>query len=272
MSKYSVIQYVPNPIADERINIGVLAFDHDQVCVKFLQSWDRVRNFGKTDISFLYDFAQRMQESAESGLLSPDSIFNDMSLYECLTKLALGSINSIQLTEPRASLEDINSLMKDISSSFLVDHLIQKSTVRDRQSAAKVTISKIKKVLKDRLGNKSKDYLKRNLQGIQGVHDFDVVVANGIPYLAAHGISFEVQVPQLNLDSLYWRVADIKEYLPNFPIAIVSLPPKIESENYSQLSRSYQKTTKILKEMDTKVLAEEEIEGWANETLISANI
>ncbi|MBD2294685.1 DUF3037 domain-containing protein [Anabaena sphaerica FACHB-251] len=26
-SKYSVIQYVPDPIADQRINIGVIAFD-----------------------------------------------------------------------------------------------------------------------------------------------------------------------------------------------------------------------------------------------------
>jgi Protein of unknown function (DUF3037) len=26
-SRYSIIQYVPNPIADERINIGVLAFE-----------------------------------------------------------------------------------------------------------------------------------------------------------------------------------------------------------------------------------------------------
>ncbi|MGL4618228.1 MAG: DUF3037 domain-containing protein [Chroococcidiopsis sp.] len=26
-SRYSIVQYVPNPITDERINIGVVAFD-----------------------------------------------------------------------------------------------------------------------------------------------------------------------------------------------------------------------------------------------------
>ncbi len=271
-SKYSVIQYVPDPIADERINIGVLAFDHDQVCVKFLQSWERVRNFSQTDISFLHDFAQRMHESAESGLLFPGDIPNEISRYDRLREVALGNINSIQFTEPRASLEDVNSLMEDIAYSFLVDRPTQKSTARDRQAAARVTTSKIKKVLKDRIGDRGKDYLKHSLQGIKGNHEFDAVVANGSPYLAAHGISFEVNIQSLHLDSLYWRVADIKECLPNFPIAIVSLPPKIESENYLQLSRSYQKTTEILKGMDAKVIAEEEIEEWANQTLMAINI
>lgn len=94
-SKYSVIQYVPDPIADERINIGVLAFDHDQVCVKFLQSWERVRNFSRTDISFLHDFAQRMQESAEFGLLFPGDKPNNTPSHERLTKLALSNINNV---------------------------------------------------------------------------------------------------------------------------------------------------------------------------------
>lgn len=271
-SKYSVIQYVPNPIADERINIGVLAFDADQVQVHFLQSWERVRNFSNTDISFLHDFAQRMQESAASGLLFPGDTLDQIPDDERLTKFALGSINSIQFTEPRASLEDVDSLMVDITSSFLVDRLICKSPVRDRQAAARIATSKIKKVVKKLLGNKSKDYLKRSLQGFTGSHDFDAVVANGHPYLAAHGISFEVKPPQNDLNSLYWRVGDVKKLSPDFPIAIVSLPPKNESENYSQLSSSYQKTIEICQGMDIEVLNEEGIEGWANKILANITI
>ena len=57
-SRYSVIQYVPNPIADERINIGVLAFNEQVVKVHFLSRWDRVRDFGQVkDIDFLQNFA-----------------------------------------------------------------------------------------------------------------------------------------------------------------------------------------------------------------------
>jgi hypothetical protein len=53
-SRYSVIQCISNPIADERINIGVFAFDDETVRVHFLSRWDRVRCFGiSEDISFL---------------------------------------------------------------------------------------------------------------------------------------------------------------------------------------------------------------------------
>jgi len=50
VSRYSIVQYVPNPIADQRINIGVLAFDDNRVCVRFLSNWERVKRFGMEDI------------------------------------------------------------------------------------------------------------------------------------------------------------------------------------------------------------------------------
>jgi len=37
-SYYSIIQYVPNPIANERINIGVLIFDEKEIKVNFLEN------------------------------------------------------------------------------------------------------------------------------------------------------------------------------------------------------------------------------------------
>ena len=53
VSRYSIIQYVPNPIADERINIGVVAFNEDAVRTHFLSNWERVRYFGMEDTEFL---------------------------------------------------------------------------------------------------------------------------------------------------------------------------------------------------------------------------
>jgi Protein of unknown function (DUF3037) len=49
VSRYSVIRYVPNPSADERINIGVLVSDEQEVRVRFLQNWERVRCFGMSE-------------------------------------------------------------------------------------------------------------------------------------------------------------------------------------------------------------------------------
>ncbi len=278
-SKYSVIQYVPDPIADERINIGVLAFDDQDVRVEFLHHWDRVRCFSKTDTSFLHDFAKQMKESAESGLLFPsDKANNEIPPHERLESFALESMNSIQFTQPRASMRDVESLIENITAKFLVDKPKVKSNGRDRQYAARVTTSKIRQAFNEYFSTnnkKWKDYFKHDLSGQKGKHEFDVVVANGTPHLAAHGISFEVQVNQLLIDSVYWRVGDIKEQMPDFPIAVIALPPKhdlIERQDRKRLENLYQKSTEILRGMNTQVLDESEVEPWAKKTLRNTSL
>lgn len=278
-SKYSVIQYVPDPIADERINIGVLAFDDQNVRVEFLHHWDRVRCFSKTDTSFLHDFVKQMRESAESGLLFPsDKANNEIPPHERLESFALESMNSIQFTQPRASLRDVESLIENVTAKFLVDKPKVKSNGRDRQYAARITTSKIRGAFNEYFSannKKWKDYFKHDLSGQKGKHEFDVVVANGTPHLAAHGISFEVQVNQLLIDSVYWRVGDIKEQMPDFPIAVIALPPKhefLDRQDRKRLENLYQKSTEILRGMNTEVLDESQVEPWAKKTLRNTSL
>jgi hypothetical protein len=275
-SRYSVIQYVPDPIADERINIGVLAFDDQTVRVQFLRDWDRVRCFSKTDTSFLHDFAKQMKKSAESRLLFPsDTTNNEIPPHERLESFALESMNSIQFTQPRASLRDVDSLIENITSKFLVDKPKVKNNGRDRQFAARITTSKIKEVFNEYCSannKKWKDYLKHDLVGQKGKQEFDVVVANGTPYLAAHGISFEVQVNQLLVEAVCWRVDDIKKQMPDFPIAIIALPPKHDSSDRHRLENLYEKSTETFRGMGTQVLDETSVEPWAKKTLINTSL
>jgi Protein of unknown function (DUF3037) len=114
-SRYSVIQYRPNPIADERINIGVLAFDDETVRVHFLSRWDRVRCFGiSEDISFLRDFAHRMKQSVENGLLFPGDKPDNLPKHERLIEVSKNWANSIQITQPCGSLENVDALLDDV--------------------------------------------------------------------------------------------------------------------------------------------------------------
>jgi hypothetical protein len=72
-----------------------------------------------------------------------------------------------------------------------------------------MTRSKIKNVL----GDAAKDLVKSNypLSGYRTKHKFDVVVANGQPYFAAQGISFEVRVKEDIQNSIAWKIADVLE-------------------------------------------------------------
>ena len=227
-SRYSVIQYVPNPIADERINIGVLVFDEEIVKVHFLRSWERVKTFGKEDIKFLRDFAARMVKASKDGLLFPHyDPNNDLSRVDRVRKVSREWTNSIQLTEPRGSLENIESVFENTIKTYLVDEIPpMQSNIRDRQYAKRIVTSSVKNRLKNRFGKENADKLFKKdadaiIKGVSDSHNFDVSVANGHPYLAAHGVSFEIRTHKETLDALSWWIKDVKElkqYLNRPPI------------------------------------------------------
>jgi len=265
-SRYSIIQYVPDPIADERINIGVLAFDDQKVRVYFLHNWERVRNFGSEDIDFLKDFAEKMQESAEIGLLFPGDQLSDIPRHERLLKVAQSWMNSIQFTEPRGSLEKVDELFADTIKRFLVDIPKSRSKFRDRQAAARLTVSKVKQVVKELIGKEYQDLVKAKymIPGQRKEHDIDIAIANGHPYLAAQGISFEVHTPENVLDALAWTISDIKDKNSDFPLAVVVLPP-IKQDKH--LEKIYHDTIATYSELGAQILQEGEIKNWITSEL-----
>ena len=270
VSRYSVIQYVPNPISGERINIGVLAFDDDTVLVRFLSTWARVNCFGtRNDVSALKDFAGSMKVSAKSGLLFPGDRKDETPGHQRLLKVAKGWINSIQFTEPKGSLEPVESLIEDIAQIYLKGRE-QRDKPRDRQAAAKVTVSSIRGLLEQRFGNdRAKDLLKTDyqLEGIHKHHKFDAAVANGSPFFAAHGISFEVKTTEPMMDSLAWMIVDVKKQSPDVPLAVVTLPPKGDTDDRQRLMNLYEKTTHTYEDLGATVLKEQQISVWVAQQL-----
>ena len=268
-SRYSIVQYVPNPIADERINIGVVAFDDNDVRVQFLNNWSRVQAFGREDIHFLRDFAKRMNFAASEGLLFPGDEPDGSPKHERLKKIARGWINSIQFTEPHGSLDNVENLLEDIAQTYLVN-LVSEKTKRNRQDAARITHSLIRKTLLSYNDRPAlKEMLKNDfpVRGSHKKHKFDAVVANGQPYFAAHGISFEVQIPESLQDSLSWMIADVKESDSTFPIGVVALPPKQEWPDYEKLNEMYQKTISTYRSLGAEVLPENQVQSWASQTI-----
>ncbi|MEG4274709.1 MULTISPECIES: DUF3037 domain-containing protein [unclassified Microcoleus] len=268
-SRYSIVQYVPNPIADERINIGVVAFDDNDVRVQFLNNWSRVQAFGREDIHFLRDFAKRMNFAASEGLLFPGDEPDGTPKHERLKKIAQGWINSIQFTEPHGSLDNVENLLEDIAQTYLVN-VVPTKTKRNRQDAARITTSIIRKTL---ISYDDKPALKEMLKndfpvkGSHKEHKFDAVVANGQPYFAAHGISFEVHIPESLQDSISWMISDVKESDPKLPIGIVALPPKQEWQDYEKLNKLYQTTISTYRDLGAEVLQENEVQPWASQTI-----
>jgi hypothetical protein len=121
----------------------VLAFDEQQTLVYFLRNWDRVRRFGMEDIGFLRDFAARTREAAKSGLLFPGDENNEIPKHERLLRVSQSWMNSIQFTELRASLKDLDRVLKDAIKTFLIEPVLDKPKHLNRQEAARKTISSV---------------------------------------------------------------------------------------------------------------------------------
>ena len=235
-SKYSVIQFVPNPVTDERINIGVLAFNQDEVEVKFTPNWVRVRRFAGSEISFLKEVVKEIEEAASENLVLP-SLERGPQLNEfIIEKMVSEWSNSVQFTDVRASLKPVKDLIKSISIQFLVQPIQHEREYRDRMVAVKIGKGFMRDALEEKMGKEKASHFlhtQHDVLGKYGPHTFDAVIANGTPYAALQAVSFELPVAteldQL-VDALAFKISDVRQVQPKMPIGVLALPPKSSSQ------------------------------------------
>lgn len=116
---FSVIKYVPDPIADERINIGMLFFNEVSIVPVFLADWGRVKAFAMEDVEFLQTFRDRMIEANLEGKLFPGDEDDGRSRVDRVRVASRAWLNSIQFTEPRGSLAPIEQLQIGLPPLYL---------------------------------------------------------------------------------------------------------------------------------------------------------
>ena len=61
LTSYSVIQFIPDPISGESINIGIVAWDDDGIKTSMIKDWRRVSSFAYGEIEFLKDFSRQLK-------------------------------------------------------------------------------------------------------------------------------------------------------------------------------------------------------------------
>src|SRR5579871_518087 len=191
-SYYTIVRYVPDPIADERVNFGVIVFGDGSVQSKFLRDWRRVRGFGRGDIEFLKQFAHDVESRTADQLALPDvgRPVDEAAIREMIG----GWVNSIQFAEAKASLLSAAELLQDVADRYLLMVPPVRKRPRDRRAAARFAATEVTKVLAERVGREVAESLVKRNQPVQGrvdQHQFDVIVENSQVYFTAHGLSFE---------------------------------------------------------------------------------
>jgi hypothetical protein len=272
-SFYTVVQYVPDPIADERINIGVIAYSGATVRAQFLAEWRRVRHFGGEDIDFLRDFSRRLQRAVtrQAEGLPVEGGPVDATRLE---RMIGGWHNSIQLTPARASLSDAAALLREAVQLFLSEpvRVAEEAGPRDHQAARNIAVSRVRRAARGLVGDLAEAVTRQRfpLEGEKSRHTFAVAVANGVPYLAAQAASLERGLStQLvtTLDAIAWSVSDTRAQYAALPIGVLMLPARQSSPHFAEIDRFRRERTSLYQGLGAEVLLEDEVEGWAKSVL-----
>jgi Protein of unknown function (DUF3037) len=263
-SFYSVVQYLPDPIIDERINFGVVVFGGGQVRSRFLRDWHRVRAFRGGDIAFLREFADQFSQKQEvMDVTGLRPLISEVRLHE----IAGNWTNCIQLCEPKASLLEPDALLDDVASRFLRDSRSPARGFRDRRAAVRLAEETLRVEMEERLGESARDLTHRNhkVRGKAGEYEFDLVVARGTRVLVAvAAISFELgDLPEVErqLHATAWELDDVRRYNPSTRRALVVLPPTRDL-----MRVAFKRAEAICTELRAAFVPESALGAWAQRT------
>lgn len=266
-SLYTVVQYVPDPVTEERINIGVIVIGEDKAYAQFVDDWRRVSSFGGgKSVQFLRDFATQIEEAAENVTVGQLSLqpkserpWIDDAILE---RMASSWINSIQLTPLKGSLDNPSELLDHVSKRFLRTPQRRERPFRDRNQAARVVREQVRDGLVNALGSQGTKLFRGsfNVPGEAYFHQVDAVVWNGSPRFAAAGLSFEnpdnpERVTQLQLS--LWAARDVRDRYPGLPFGVMVLEPENRED------QGLVEVQSAIETVGAVYLREHEVEPWA---------
>jgi hypothetical protein len=104
-SRYRVLQYFPDLVTGECINIAVIAYDDTAAFARTLQDWSRVQAFGGGSTEILQTVAQGLRQWTP----------------EQARGYRMNEMSCLQLTEPRASITTAEELIDRIADRMLVE-------------------------------------------------------------------------------------------------------------------------------------------------------
>ena len=260
-SYFSQIQYVPDPITGERINVGVVAIDPTGCKFQFTHDWKRASAFGGENIDFLREFADEALSTGENWFTLMEE-----SSAESLSR-ALGRWhNKIQFSAPMPSIKNRDDLLADVAPRLLHIELPSEEKAarhvgRGRERAVTLATKSLGAAMREKFGRVPRGLVKRDLtlKGKIESYPLDVGLQNGALYGGAFALSFETGSPkshQRETDGIAFALDDLMKEQPDTNLAVIVLPP-------NPVTASYQRAEHVFKSIRATMLVERQLSNWA---------
>ena len=225
-SNYTVIQYVPDPILGERINVGVAGYFAGQVQTRFLVNWDRVKLLcGKGSLTL-------------DGL---EAIFRGIDQDRLLNMMETWK-NSIQFTEPGASMYPVSHALDVAVKRYLVDFPPAASATRSREDVFCFARDTLRASVNQAMGRTMGKSLVRAHMTVQGrsgqTREYDLGVRRDKPMQVFQALSFAgSRGTERIIQSAAFLADEVKGVLP---MTVVFAPPPEETPEFIRASRTFE--------------------------------
>ena len=248
---YSVVQLVPDPITDERINIAVIVFsENGEVRFELTNQWNRVRSFWGHDTHSLHK-------------LTNDFLKSNLNLEQVKSQ-PLDLSSSIQVTAPRNSERNTDELLLWLSDRMLAQRpsghrLLTKSGV------AAETRRSFKSAIKQHI--KANDSTLRvesgfEVSGLKRTHHTDVSLHNGKAIVATRALSFlgsSRTILAKDVELCFWALEDIRSNNSGIQLAVIVAPADV-----GPMANQYSDATHLYASQHVPVIPIDEVHQWAD--------
>ena len=261
-AKYTVVQYVPRPLADERVNIGMIAWDDNGSIIRCTEDWSKAKVLGGDEVQLLKQILREVQAYVTSA--SPRG--GRGSADELVGRLIARWEHKVQFTPERGSLRSAAELVKELSPVFLPAKLVRKPRGRTRRSAVSLALKTARKAATEVSPSKGAELVKPRYvaEGALDTHRFDLALANGTLLGAVNALSFEAEFSASlakDVDATAWAFDDLHKAHPSAPVGVFLLPPQS-----ADTRREYGRAVKIFEGLGASVFDEQaKMEGWVSE-------
>lgn len=265
-SYFSVVRFVPSALAEEFINVGVLAFGDGKVRSRFLESWNRLRRFAGEDV---LDGVKEFQDWVEASIvMDATRIGQSPFTEEVLKKITKEWAGSLRISEPRGSALDADTLLEQVAPIFLVEPPAPAEKQPTKAYVRALTREALEHaiVMSDiARQNHLRVQTRLAVKGHVRPRTFDVVVTNGLPRCAVQCFSFLSDDSERLLkmvDATAFAIEDATKASKELQIAVVALGPEKTLPVYSQAKETFES-------VGASFVTPEGLEGWSNEMVMT---
>jgi hypothetical protein len=260
-TQFTVIQFVPNPVADERLNAGVIVYDDTRICVRFTKKWKRLQSFGAADVEFLKSFAADIErfaaEDLNAGPLSVERLEGMIAEWSHL----------IQFTTPRGSLLDPDTLLDQIAQRFLPTEAARKARTTKSGTIKKHARDALKVSIRQRFGKDSHFKVENRIpiHGRTGEHTFDIGVLNSAPRMAAEALTMPDAQDERHLQKIHataWAMRDVRDVAGGTSPRLSVL---IDDDDVR--SPAFDQARRIFDDLGVEIIEENHVKDWADKVV-----